>query len=1014
MANPEEMSAMFPIFVLSLLVLFLLPWTWYRITSRVRHEEKARCGCSLCRSQPKNARTLMGWVKGFLTIGNTITILLWLVALGLVFLIKASGTQAAVFDPYEVLGVSPSASEQEIKQAYRRKSLKYHPDKNPDPEAATYFAEKITKAYKALTDPVMRENYEKYGHPDGQQHMAVGIALPTFMLDKNTASGPLLLALVGLGIIAPLLVCVVYLSSSSKYMGNRVMRSTMAFFQDWMRRKEGLAPSKVMEVILKAEEFYHLGVLRAQQEGLNVLFKEVKGELGLDPKNIKKETEKFWNQYPWMVKANLLVVAQMMRADEQVAPTLKKDFAATLALVPRLLDALMLVSLHPDPYHSPYGYMRASVSVLQFSQCFIQGVPISARKVDKGGSKEDSDAKASLLQLPFLQVDDLKKLARKRVNCLQDLLERPREEQVEILRSLGRMTDQAIDDVIETLAIVPTVDVEGSCQTDQEEAILEGDTVTLRCWVRVSRPKGGMHAFVHSPYYPLPKEEGWWVIFGDSSSNAVYVGQKVLLQDEATALESVRKAMENNPMVLSSHHHGLPSLPNPQVLLSRHHGLPSLPNPQVLSSHHHGLPSLPNPRVLSSHHHGLPSPPNPQLLSSHHHGLPSLPNPQVLSSHHHGLPSLPNPQVLSSHHHGLPSLPNPQVLSSHHHGLPSLPNPQVLSSHHHGLPSPPNPQVLSSHHHGLPSLPNPQVLSSRHHGLPSLPNPQVLSSHHHGLPSLPNPQVLSSHHHGLPSLPNPQVLSSHHHGLPSLPNPQVLSSHHHGLPSLPNPQVLSSHHHGLPSPPNPQMKPDEAASYLLESARTPADVLAKVKAGYRLQEAKFLAPASLGESRPFMLTLHVISDCWIGVEKKITIKLKVGKRSRKGTRGMGGAEGDDVHSDGEGEEEEHDEEADEEEEDYEDEEYSDEEEEEGEGDEEEEDDAGKGKGKGKYSLTQGPAKKKAEGTSSSQQNGSTREANHNDADGQGSDGDADKDDDEATSHVSGQDAENDDDDAESS
>lgn len=40
---------------------------------------------------------------------------------------------------------------------------------NPDPKAHKFFAEYITKAYQALTDEVSRQNYEKYGHPDGPQ-----------------------------------------------------------------------------------------------------------------------------------------------------------------------------------------------------------------------------------------------------------------------------------------------------------------------------------------------------------------------------------------------------------------------------------------------------------------------------------------------------------------------------------------------------------------------------------------------------------------------------------------------------------------------------------------------------------------------------------------------------------------------------------------------------------------------------------------------------------------------------
>jgi hypothetical protein len=47
------------------------------------------------------------------------------------------------------------------------------PLQNPDPKAAAYFAAYISKAYAALTDDVSRQNYEKYGHPDGPQVGAI-------------------------------------------------------------------------------------------------------------------------------------------------------------------------------------------------------------------------------------------------------------------------------------------------------------------------------------------------------------------------------------------------------------------------------------------------------------------------------------------------------------------------------------------------------------------------------------------------------------------------------------------------------------------------------------------------------------------------------------------------------------------------------------------------------------------------------------------------------------------------
>ena len=67
-------------------------------------------------------------------------------------------------DYYEILGLSKGAGEEDIKKAYRKLAIKYHPDKNPDDKSAEEKFKEAAEAYEVLSSPEKRQRYDQFGH----------------------------------------------------------------------------------------------------------------------------------------------------------------------------------------------------------------------------------------------------------------------------------------------------------------------------------------------------------------------------------------------------------------------------------------------------------------------------------------------------------------------------------------------------------------------------------------------------------------------------------------------------------------------------------------------------------------------------------------------------------------------------------------------------------------------------------------------------------------------------------
>jgi len=334
----DESGSTFFYFVISVLGLILVPCTFIFFPSdeveEVNKQKKLTCKCSDClakKDRLKNGKS--DWKKTKKLLQRIFIVLGWILMAILINKVQQFDYESANFDPYDILGVGHGSSAGDIKKAYRKASLVLHPDK-PTGDEKKFM--KLNKAYQALTDDTARRNYEQYGNPDGPQNINFGIALPSWIVQKENSLWVLgvytLVVMFGVPTVVG-----VWWYRSSKFTADQVLLDTTQLYYYFIHKTPSMNFKRALMVLASSFEFekeHNSAVEMRASDNLEVplLFKHLPL---LQPQNRERPLCMLFS-----VKARALLHAHLSRLPLN-PQTLDKDRLYVLHCCPTLITEMV-------------------------------------------------------------------------------------------------------------------------------------------------------------------------------------------------------------------------------------------------------------------------------------------------------------------------------------------------------------------------------------------------------------------------------------------------------------------------------------------------------------------------------------------------------------------------------------------------------------------------------------------------------------------------------------------------
>merc|ERR1719247_2794892 len=335
-----------------------------------------------------------------------------------------------------------------IKKAYRKKSLLYHPDKCVDdaasPGACNDNFVKVAKAYEVLTNEATRENYEKYGNPDGYHGTSVTIGLPSWLTNKDNELAILVAYFVVMIVIIPVVVGL-WWRKSSKFLEDGVMQNTAYRF--YRQVQENTAAKYMPGILASAVEFCEGAPCKnSQAADLSKLHKRLEDNFVKNQGDVNND----------IMKVKTLLYAHLLR--EEIPASLAPDMETVLQHSHRLLNGLLNICMEQR-------FVTATINCIEFSQLLTQGLWFHSNQ---------------LLQLPHFDQQQVKLISHKLSKTPGSLIDKAKELGPEKRReALRALTEEQHKDVDMYLDHFPDIELSYDARVEDEEDVREGDVLNL-------------------------------------------------------------------------------------------------------------------------------------------------------------------------------------------------------------------------------------------------------------------------------------------------------------------------------------------------------------------------------------------------------------------------------------------------------------------------------------------------------------------------------------------------------